>query len=586
MLYQAFRRVAADHGDRVAVRSAEGEEISYAQLVHLVERISAELSTLGVAPGDVVATRLANSPGYVGLILALARSGAVHVPISRSAAPDRIDWSIERTGPRLLVDEPDHGPYDRLPTVGLDELVTGRARLDGAAEPAVHTGLFRMLETTGSTGMPKLVSWRQDDLLADRSAWLSYLGITPDDVFLTMHPLDVAHGVDVHMFPALLAGARLVLSDPEAAPGLLVDDLDRSGATVFSALPRHYDQLAGCGPRTLSRLRLPLCGGAYLSQDVVRQSRHRLGIHIRRIYGSTEFGIVLGNLDDVPQEDRGMRPLPEVQVQLGPLTGQPSQPPAGEGDAGRSVGEILARSPHTSRGYHADPTATAQAFRDGWYHTGDVAERTPTGEYRVLGRVADAMPADGGVRFAAPVEAALQACGLVAEAAVLPSLPGVEPVAAVVGARDASADTVRAAAEKVLREHGLAIPLRVLDQLPYTPSARSTSRSYGDVSGSRQPEPASSLVSTVRGCGGGFRAWSGRRGCQVNQCISLGRRDVQYVTADDRATSYHLSGKLAARYKEFVCRGAAWAISHPTLMFPSRRRHLTAPLPVPLAADR
>ncbi|MEV6693119.1 FAD-dependent oxidoreductase [Micromonospora sp. NPDC051196] len=64
-----------------------------------------------------------------------------------------------------------------------------------------------------------------------------------------------------------------------------------------------------------------------------------------------------------------------------------------------------------------------------------------------------------------------------------------------------------------------------------------------------------------------------------NQCISLGRRDgiIQWVTADDRARAVHFRGRLAARYKEIVCRGAAWAVTHPTLMLPTRRRRIARP---------
>jgi NADH:ubiquinone reductase (H+-translocating) len=69
-----------------------------------------------------------------------------------------------------------------------------------------------------------------------------------------------------------------------------------------------------------------------------------------------------------------------------------------------------------------------------------------------------------------------------------------------------------------------------------------------------------------------------------NQCISLGRRDgiIQFVTADDRAKPSLIRGKLAARYKEVVCKGAAWGVAHPTLMLPTRRRHVSA---VPLLVE-
>jgi len=63
-----------------------------------------------------------------------------------------------------------------------------------------------------------------------------------------------------------------------------------------------------------------------------------------------------------------------------------------------------------------------------------------------------------------------------------------------------------------------------------------------------------------------------------NQCISLGRRDgiIQFVTADDRAKPWFITGRMAARYKELICQGAAWSVAHPTLTLPTRRRRIVA----------
>jgi NADH:ubiquinone reductase (H+-translocating) len=71
-----------------------------------------------------------------------------------------------------------------------------------------------------------------------------------------------------------------------------------------------------------------------------------------------------------------------------------------------------------------------------------------------------------------------------------------------------------------------------------------------------------------------------------NQCISLGRRDgiIQFVTADDRAKPWFITGRIAARYKELICRGAAWSVAHPTLMLPTRRRRISATRSEVLAA--
>ncbi|WP_406070182.1 class I adenylate-forming enzyme family protein [Micromonospora sp. NBC_01638] len=463
MLYEAFQEVARTRAGAVAVQAVDGEELTYARLSDLVDRASARLLRVGVQPGHFVATRLHNGPGYIAIILALARLGAVHLPISVQSDRERLRWSLAQVPVRFLIREQHDDLLDAtVDTLGVDTLFAEPApRVVEALLARARSGVFRLLETTGSTGVPKLVAWRQEDLLADRRQWLSYLKVTPEDVFLTMHPLDVAHGVDVHMFPALLAGARLVLSDPAAPPDQLLSTLADSGATIFSALPRHYQLLTGTGSTALPLLRLPLCGGAYLSPEVIKQARQHLGIQIRRIYGSTEFGIVLGNLDDVAQESRGMYPLPAVEVALEPLSAQTPM-----------LGEILARSPHTSIGYEGNPAETARAFRAGWYRTGDVGEQTESGEYRVLGRVADVLSTTSGrLIFAPQLEGVLQADEAVREAAVLPSSTddGSAPLVVVTPADGAEALNVATTVSRLLRDHGLADRVQVVDELPHTP---------------------------------------------------------------------------------------------------------------------
>lgn len=274
--------------------------------------------------------------------------------------------------------------------------------------------MFRLLETSGSTGKPRLVAWTQEDLPQDRLQWIDYTATTAADTVFNRHTLDVAHGCDVHLFPALLSGARLVLADPGAPPATLPRWLEQTGATVHSGLPRHYEQLVEAtegGTTRLPSLRLPLCGGAYLSERVVDDAAKMLGVHIRRIYGSTEFGIVLGNMEDMLQTERGMSPVTGVEVDLMPI--DPALP---------GIGEIVARSPHTSTGYAGDEAATAAAFDGGWYRTGDVASHR--GEYRILGRVADLLRGARGPVFAPQMEASLVATCQVTEAVVLAPLAG------------------------------------------------------------------------------------------------------------------------------------------------------------------
>ncbi|MGW0309847.1 class I adenylate-forming enzyme family protein [Streptomyces flavidovirens] len=464
VLFDAFREVAAERHDRVAVRTTSGETLTYGELSQYAQELSHGLARHGVLPGTVVATRLENSPGYVALMLALCRLGAIHLPISLASPPARAQWLTDQARPALLVTSGDpaaapHGPQ----AVALSGI--RRRTGEGATEvrPVLRDAEdvpFRLLETSGSTGRPKLVAWRQPDLLSDRTEWIRLLGIAPGDVLGCMHPLDVAHGTDVHMWPALLSGAELLLVSP-AAPGDVLAALREHAVTVFSALPRHYEQLAeaagALGGVHLPHLRLPMSGGAYLGGSTVRRVRKTLGVGMRRIYGSTEFGIVLGNFADEHQEERGMRPLPGVEVRLAPL--RPDAP---------RLGELIARSTATASGYYGNPEATAASFQDGWYHTGDVAELGPDGEYRLLGRVGDAIPAGDGVVFAPPLEETLADRCPVREVVVLAGATGGVLIVAApspgVPANEA-ADSLTA----VLEDIGLAAPVRITDEIPHTP---------------------------------------------------------------------------------------------------------------------
>jgi len=323
-----------------------------------------------------------------------------------------------------------------------------------------------MLSTSGSTGAPRLVVWRQDKLLAERRRWLAHVGLRADDVVYCRHTLDVAHGMDIHMLAALLRGARLALDDEHSTPDQLLDRLIEHRATMFSALPRHYQELTRAaqertGQWRLDSLRLPLCGGAYLSGATVGEAMRVLGIHIRRIYGSTEFGMALGNMDDVDQTDVGMRPIEGIDVMVEPLSADTPE-----------VGELITRSAYTSEGYFDDEAKTKAAFRDEWYHTGDVTRHGTDGRYRILGRTAEAIEAADGPVLAPELEAELAHGCPVDEVVVLAAHPDEYRPEALVLAKPhtgADADRVRAAIREVLsgmRIHG---HVKLAERIPHIP---------------------------------------------------------------------------------------------------------------------
>ncbi len=465
MLYEAVRDIARSRPGKPAIRTTDGRTAGYAELLDLADRTAAGLLARGVGPGRTVATALRNSIGYVALILAAARIGAKYVPLMTNFDAADIRTALRISEPVLVVADPARDLPDSAPPRVTPEELASAAPLGPADATGVHSGPFRLLWTSGSTGFPKQMAWRQDRFVAERRRWLADTGITDSDVFFCRHTLDVAHATDLHVFAALLSGATLVLADPQAPPAELLRLIAASGATAMSALPSHYEEYVRAadqaGAPDLSRLRRPLCGGAYLAPAVIHDAARVLGIHIRQIYGSTEFGLALGNMADEPQTDLSMVPVRGVQTRLEPLT-------AGHPD----LGELVLRSDCTSEGYLNDAEAHARTFRGEEFWTGDVARRAPDGSYRILGRVTEALATPDGPLIAPVLDDEITAAAPVCESVTVPVRPGAyrDEVCVVVTlppgtAHDDAVKSVRA----VTGAHGLTAQVHIAEAIPRTP---------------------------------------------------------------------------------------------------------------------
>jgi len=250
-----------------------------------------------------------------------------------------------------------------------------------------------MQETSGSTGAPKLALWRQDRLYREIMHWVDSAGLDASARYLSIHTLDGGHAVDLHVFPALLTGATLYLGDATHVENTL-QTLHEQRISVMSALPSQYLALAQAAQSRgirLPALSKPFCGGAYLDDHVVLECERHLGVHLKRIYGSTEFGMVLANFAPGLQVGCGMRPVGDVEVTLKAL--DPAQP---------EVGEIIARSAHRGSGYFPPPPMPCE---DQAYATGDIARRLADGSLMPMGRSTDALLTKQGTQFAPALEA-------------------------------------------------------------------------------------------------------------------------------------------------------------------------------------
>lgn len=458
MFQQQFLSVVARHRDHPAVIDSHGTASTYGELLQNIDQLRARLHAAGLREGDVVATQLGNSSGYVALLFALASLGLVHCPVSLSSSDAHRAMRLRQVEARVLVNATGSVPAG-LDVPGFALLASTPISLETPAS-ATHAGLMRMQETSGSTGTPKLALWRQDRLLREILHWVACAGLDASARYLNIHTLDGGHAVDLHVFPALLTGATLYLGEAARIEDTL-RTLEQQRISVISALPSQYLALAQAAQRSGTRLPVlthAFCGGAYLDDQVVLETERSLGVHIKRIYGSTEFGMILANFAPGLQLGCGMRAVGDVEVTLEIL--DPAQP---------QLGEVIARSPHRGSGYFP---AEPNVIEDAPYATGDIAQRLADGSLMPLGRATDALLTAHGTQFAPALEARIAQTLRFERVVVLVDEHDRRRADVIVQASIAVARERQSALRALLEPLGIAAGIAVLEQLPLTPTGK------------------------------------------------------------------------------------------------------------------
>jgi fatty-acyl-CoA synthase len=386
--------------DRVAIDEG-GRAWTYDEL----DRRSDELSR-GLAHGERVSTLTGNSGEHVALMFACAKAGAILHPISWRLAPAEIAYQLDDAEPAVFLVEDAHRE--------LGEAARALANVDPAAElpstsllhgHASDTDPLLLIYTSGTTGKPKGALLTHANCFWTNLSFDLATGIRPDDVVLQVLPQFHCGGWNVQTILAWWKGALVVLErgfDPARALELI----ERKRVTTMMGVPANYlfmSQEEGFARADLSSLRLAVVGGAPMPEALLDLWARR-GVEIVQGYGLTEAA---PNVLCLPPEDARRKagyagkPYPYVACDLS------------------AEGELLVRGPNVFPGYWRDAEATANAFRDGWLLTGDVAERDDEGNYRIRGRLKDMVVSGGENVYPAEIEAVLHEHSAVADAAVV-----------------------------------------------------------------------------------------------------------------------------------------------------------------------
>lgn len=440
------------------------DAITFRQLDEGSNRVAHTLRGLGVGHGDHVAWWGDTSLEAMPVFAATAKIGAVFAPVNARLGSDEAATVVGYARPRLVVTDDAHAPMTEdwdLPGVAHRELFRSAA---GASTAAVVTPQLRETDpqvlffTSGSTGRPKGV------VLSHRAAYLRAFpgGITGATTSMVcMFPLFHMAGWSMAL-NAWGAHRTVHYAPPEAEP--LLRAVERHRATEMYCIPAVWARVLdhGIGGFDVSSLRTADTGTSATPPELVERIREALPATITRVwYGSTEGGPGTKLLfEDVLRKPGSVgRPQPAVWLKL---------EPGPEGD------EVCVRSPYLMDGYFEQPDATAEALRDGWYHTGDLGVLDDEGYLSIVGRARELLRTGGETVAPAEVEAVLATHPAVAEVAVVgvPDTSWGEVVCAVVVARDGTdpltLDALRAHCAGRLAPYKQPRRIELADALPRT----------------------------------------------------------------------------------------------------------------------
>ncbi len=494
-LGDVLRRTARRVPDKTAIVSGD-VRLTYADLDAAVNRAAHALTDRGLAKGDRLALLSHNCWQFVVLSFATAKLGVVLVPVNFMLGKDEIAFILEHSGASAMVVEDALAPVAEQALSGLDVGVRGVIRLGGRDVPAGWEDVdawsstgddrepdvlvadddpLRLMYTSGTESRPKGAVLTSRSLLAQYVSCIVDGGMTADDVEVHSLPMYHCAQLDCFLGPDVYLGAtNVILPGPD--PDTVLRTLAAERATKFFAPPTVWIGLLRSSrfdTTDLSPLRKGYYGASAMPVEVLREIQTRLpDVRLWNFYGQTEMAplaTILPPEDQLERAGSAGRAALNVETRLVDDDGVPVPP--------GTVGEIVHRSPQATLGYWRDEQKTAEAFRDGWFHSGDLGVMTENGYLTVVDRKKDMIKTGGENVASREVEEVVYALDGVAEVAVfgVPHPRWIEAVVAVVVPKSGATLDEQAVLEHCrARLAGYKCPKRVVlaDALPKNPSGK------------------------------------------------------------------------------------------------------------------
>ncbi len=434
-LGELVARAAAQFPDKPAILFKD-QKISYSELNARVNRVANGLAALGVKPGDRVALYIHNLPQFVEAFYGVQVCGATAIPMNVMYKAGEIEYIMNDAGVKAIITLAPFYPNvqairDQVPSLE-HAIVLGAEPLPGAmlwhqafagqsdqATPAAgdEEDVAVILYTSGTTGRPKGAMLTHKNLIVniEQTSQLPRLKFDENDIVWIGLPLFHSYALSVGMNAAIYHGGTLDIMerfDPTAS----LEMFQKDKVTILLAAPPMYVAWVNhpaASSYDLSSIRAASSGAAALPVAVLERFKQLTGVDIMEGYGLTETAPVATTNAAGPVTKPGSigPALPWMEIKI--VDDNDNEVPVGQ------IGELVCRGPNVMKGYFNKPEANAEAFRNGWFHTGDMARVDEDGYYYIEDRKKDMILVSGFNVYPREVEEFLYRHPKIADAAVV-----------------------------------------------------------------------------------------------------------------------------------------------------------------------
>lgn len=409
------------------------KEYSFRDLDWMSNRFANALLGMGLTKGDRVCIFMQNSPEFVIAHFGILKAGGITVPLNVMYRRRELVHMVNDSGATIMVTSESNLPHvmevkDEIRSLKR-VIVTSpdviqrcesfhRLLEEGRDEPTkvynTDEDIAVICYTSGTTGLAKGAMISHANFISNISTLSDLWELTDKDKLMMALPMFHVHGLGIAVHGMVYCGYTMVLLERFDARKV-IEGIDKYRCTVFMGVPTMYIKLLEVGECKcdLSSMRLWTVGSAPMPVEAMEKFRQKYGFELLERYGMTETAVVIASNPLRGKRKLGSvgKPIPGVEVKIVDDDGNEVPP--------NEFGEIVVRGPNVMKGYWNKPHETEEAFRDGWFHTGDLGKIDEEGYLHIVGRKKEMIISGGFKIFPREVEEVLHIHPKVREAAVV-----------------------------------------------------------------------------------------------------------------------------------------------------------------------